>query len=193
MERHGKGGERAIFGKSRHSLDILIFFFDLVIATHAAGEARLNYSSLEVAMKRLLNFAIALALIITPIKQLEACTSPNVGEKKANLHRANGWQYTQPLRPVWTCTASSGSYKIHVGVTSAGAGGTYVFELYDRTDNGQVLQRSFTTTGNCGSGDFTVSLVNGHEYELMVDLLSGGGTSDGEQAWVKMCYSCQGS
>lgn len=146
-------------------------------------------------MKKLLMIVIGLAQIIAPIKQLEACTSPNVGEKKANLHRANGWQYTQPLRPVWTCTASSGSYKIHVGVTAAGSGGGgfYVVQLDDLTEDETVLQQSFSATGNCPNGDFTVDLVNGHEYELMVDLISGGGTSDGEQAWAKMCYQCQGS
>lgn len=147
-------------------------------------------------MKRCMVLFIGLSVITSPVKQLNACTSPNVGEKRANLWRSNGWEYTQPSTPSWTCTASSGTYKIHVGVTAAGSGGgaTYVVNLYDHTiGGGAVYQNWFSATGNCPNGDFTVELVNGHEYELNVDLLGGGGTADGEQAWAKMCYICQGS
>lgn len=144
-------------------------------------------------MKKFTIVTLGLALITTPIQQLEACTSPNV-EEKAIFKCLTGCDYDTVI-PVWTCSASSGNYKLHVAVTAAGSGGTFAVILRDLTPHPdeEILSEFFTATGNCTSGDFIVALVNGHQYELTVDGFSGIGCTVGDHAWAKMCYTCPGS
>lgn len=147
----------------------------------------------EVAMKTLLIVIIGLTMIMSPVKQLDACTAPPyyTGEKRANLTCSAGCQFSE-YRPTWTCTASTGTYKILVGIGSAGTNGTFVVTVEDLTTSQQRLQQPFTASGVCSVGSFEVELINGHEYELWVDA-SSTGCSVGEHCWAKMCYNCQGS
>ncbi|MCL4305851.1 hypothetical protein KJZ99_08035 [bacterium] len=134
---------------------------------------------------------LIMATTLLTIRQLNACTAPTVSEQKASFTCDGNCRF-DAIEAFWTCTANSGSYKVHVGVSEAGAGGTFVVKLWDTTphpDN-EILSQTFSATGNCASGDFSVNLINGHEYRLYVDGASGIGCNEGEQAWAKMCYTC---
>ncbi len=135
---------------------------------------------------------IGVTLLSTPVKQLDACTAPTITEKRVSFSfLANCVVDQNVFRKIWTCTATSGTYKIRVGVTSYGQGGEYVVECYDRTLGQSVGSGSFTSSGtNCAAGDFTATLTNGNEYELWIDAFSTDGCEIGEHAWAKMCYTC---
>jgi hypothetical protein len=137
---------------------------------------------------------ILLAMVLL-VSEFDTRACPNTaGEKRASFGAVPGNDWYD-IDAKFICQQSTGNYKLQVGISSAGEGGTYAVLVWDLTEFGdpQIYSAFFDETSAC-SGDHWVSLTNGHEYKIEVELSCCNGYQNvGEHAWAKMCHNCTGS